>query len=121
MLELTNPRTTAVIDDWPHGFHATVTATFTLEITKNGQRVARQTSSEKRPPSKPKKTTYHLRMCIVDGSDGKTYLLGHTEYGQMVLVPGTLKTTEYFHHDSHDAEEAATYTAYHAILYGDYE
>lgn len=120
MLELTNPRTTAVRDDWPDG-KGTVTATFTLEITKNGQRIVRVTSSEHRPSSKPKKTTYCLRMCIVDGEDGKTYLLGHTEFGQMVLIPGTLKTTEYFHKNSHDPEVAATYVAYYAILSGEYE
>lgn len=106
MLRLSNPRTEAIIEDWPHGRNRRVTATFTVENGGNrGFRVARVTTG------KPKKTTYHLRIKIVDGDDGKIYVLGLTEYGQIVLIPGTLKTTEYFHSDGPE------YETYKAILY----
>jgi len=105
MLELSNPRTEAVVEDWPSG-RRRVTATFTVEDGgKRGFRVARVTTG------KPKKTTYHLRMTIVDGDDGRIYALGLTEFGQIVVWPGTLKCPEYIY------DTKPEYETYKALLY----
>jgi hypothetical protein len=37
---------------------------------------------------------------IVDGDDGRTYIIARTEHNQAVVIPGTLKTTEYFYEGS---------------------
>lgn len=74
-----NPRKTATIENWPSGSRR-VTATFEVEQTKRGQRIARTTTG------KPKKTTYCRMMAIVDGDDGKTYLLGVSTYTEMITI-----------------------------------
>jgi len=93
MIQLTNPRTEATIENWPYG-RKQVTANFEVEANKRGERVKRTTTG------KPKATTYYAKCRIVDGDDGRTYVLAQTEFGQIVLIPGTLKTTEYFYSDS---------------------
>ncbi|MHC4372167.1 MAG: hypothetical protein ACYSW8_31570 [Planctomycetota bacterium] len=91
MLQLSNPRHGAVVEDWPSGKRR-VTATFDVEQDpKKGDRVARATTG------KPKKTTYHKKMRIVDGDDGRVYLLGFTSCAQIVVWPGTMKYPEYFY------------------------
>lgn len=90
MIKLSNPRREAEINDWPHGKQRVV-ALFNVESNNRGERVARITTG------KPKFTTYHTRMLIVDGDDGRTYFIGSTEYDQMVLIPGTMKGTKYFY------------------------
>jgi len=90
-MNLSNPRQEAVIEDWPIG-RKRCTATFVVEDGgKKGQRVARTTTG------KPKRTTYYQRVMIVDGDDGRTYVIARTMHNQMVVIPGTLKTTEYFY------------------------
>lgn len=95
MIQLSNPRLEATIDDWPIGRNKRGTAVFRVEssMTK-GERVARRISG------KAKRTTYCLKMRIVDGDDGRTYLCGSTEYGQHVMLYGTLKECGYFYADS---------------------
>lgn len=84
-----NPRKQAIVENWPSGGKR-VTATFVVESNKSGsQRVSRQTTG------KPKATTYHERMTIVDGDDGKIYAIGIAD-GQTILVwPGTMKYPVY--------------------------
>lgn len=89
MITLSNPRLSAVIENWPSG-RKRVTATFLVEskIIKGVvcQRGLRSTTG------KPKATTYYPQVAIVDGSDGKTYFIaGTTEYGQRLLIPGTMQ------------------------------
>lgn len=119
MLTLSNPRESAIVDDWPHG-RRRVTATFTIESkTISGQEKFRCSRVTTGGTFKPKRTTYYLKMKIVDGDDGRIYLIGLTEYGQRVLIPGTLKTTEYFYSNegTHSAEHIAM--SYHiAALLG---
>lgn len=84
-----NPRLKAVIEDWPSGKQR-VTCTFEVEAKKGkGERVNRITTG------KPKSTTYTDWMCIVDGDDGKTYLLGADrgagDYSVVTIWPGTLQ------------------------------
>ena len=83
-----NPRTEAEFDDWPFG-RQRCRCRFVVETDKRGrQRVARTTENKTRTGwNKPKRTTYAERFVIVDGDDGKTYLLSyHTDYGEAVGV-----------------------------------
>jgi hypothetical protein len=96
MIKLSNSRQEATIQDWPMG-RKRLTAVFTVQSPDKGagrgkQRVARQLGSYK-----PKYTTYYLRTRIVDGDDGRTYIAAYTEYNQAVLIPGTLKSVEYYY------------------------
>jgi hypothetical protein len=69
MITYNNPRMRAVVPNWPDDGKR-VTATFEIEIVEGrGQRAVRTTTG------KPKKLTYAKRMRIVDGSDGRTYIL----------------------------------------------
>lgn len=98
MLQLSNPRIDAIVNDWPSGSRR-VRVTFAVEGKKSrGERVARVTTG------KPKRTTYYLKIRIVDGDDGRIYLLGLTEYNQIVVVPGTLTALQYFHDASPEFE-----------------
>lgn len=77
-----NPRMQAIIPDWPSGQHRT-TATFTIEqVAKRGERATRTTINPKTGrPNAAKKLTFARRQRIVDGDDGRTYILvdtGHT-------------------------------------------
>ncbi len=89
MLKLSNPRNSAIIEDWPTG-RKRCTATFTVETKKGKYRVSRVTTG------KPKKTTYNHRMCIVDGDDGRTYLIAITMYDQAIVMLGTLTSTQHY-------------------------
>lgn len=103
MIKLSNPRREARIEDWPSGRNR-VTAVFAVEANNRGERVTRTTTG------KPKATIYYRKVCIVDGDDDRTYVLGKTEFDQIVLIPGTLKTVEYFRED--DPE----YAPYESLL-----
>lgn len=76
MVEYSNPRMKAVIENWPSGQHRT-TATFEVEIAAGrGQRGVRTTVNPKTGlPSAAKKMTYASQVRIVDGDDGKTYII----------------------------------------------
>lgn len=92
-MEFSNPRNEATIENWPHG-RQRVTAKFLIEKNNKGYRCGRVTTG------KPKYTTYHLRMTLVDGDDGRIYALGLTDYGQVVVWDGTLKTNNYYYEGS---------------------
>lgn len=70
LFELSNPRKEDTIEGWPHGSRR-VTAYFTHESNKKGERIGRQTTG------KPKFSRYYQQIRLVDGTDGKTHLLGH--------------------------------------------
>jgi len=93
-MNLSNPRRQAVIPDWPSG-NERVQALFSVERNHIlGERIARITNG------KPKRTKYYERIRIVDGDDGKIYLLGLTiDFGMIVIIPGTLTGTEYLQPD----------------------
>lgn len=70
LITFSNPRLNATFTDWPLGGNKRGTCTFTIEhAPKKGYRVLRQTTG------KPKASTYGGRMAIVDGSNGRTYIL----------------------------------------------
>lgn len=85
MTTYSNPRTHALIFNWPSGSKH-VTATFTIESDpKRGERAVRTTTGA------PKKTTYARKVRIVDGDDGRTYIAELTEYGHVSVMNGDMK------------------------------
>ena len=67
------------------------TATFKVEVdTRKGMRVSRITVCEGHT-SKPKRTTYAERWCVVDGSDGRTYLLAFSGYGMIKVMQSDMQ------------------------------
>ncbi len=68
-LTFSNPRTLAEFNDWPLGGNKRGRCVFKVERNKRGYRVSRQTTG------KPKFDTYGGLVAIVDGSNGKTYIL----------------------------------------------
>ncbi len=85
-MELTysNPRMSAVIENWPSGSKR-VTARFEIEQSKKGERAVRITDGA------PKKLTYAKMARIVDGSDGRTYIAEYTKYGFISIMRGDMK------------------------------
>jgi len=75
---LNNFRKAEEIADWPLGSNRRGTASFTHESNKRGQRIGRQTPDKHGRMCKPKYSTYYQRICLVDGSDGKTHMIGWT-------------------------------------------
>lgn len=71
-----NPRQNVVITTWPWGRTIT-TATFTIErVPGKGERCKRIVIDPKtKRPAAPKLLTYSERQLIVDGDDGKTYII----------------------------------------------
>ncbi len=91
-----NPRTVAEFDDWPSGAHR-VKCKFYMESNKRGLRILRQTQDKHGRWCKPKTTSYSGPAAIVDGSDGRTYIL------QFAAAYGFIKI---WSHDFMDAFEA---------------
>lgn len=80
-----NPRMTAVIENWPSGSKR-VTARFEIEQdSKRGERGVRITDGA------AKKLTYAKMARIVDGEDGKTYIAEFTIYGHITIMQGNMK------------------------------
>jgi len=72
---LSNPRTEAVIDDWPIG-RQRCKAWFAVESGPRGERASRRTENRDRTGwNAPKLTTYARRTRIADGDDGRTYIV----------------------------------------------
>jgi hypothetical protein len=82
-----NPRTNAMIEDWPIG-RQRCRARFEVEQKHGkGERVARYTENKARTGwNRPKRTTYADRFVIVDGDDGRTYLLADNRTYHAVTV-----------------------------------
>ena len=75
--QFSNPRREAMIDDWPIG-RQRCRCWFQVERTNRGERVARRTENKTRTGwNQPKRTTYGDRCAIVDGDDGRTWLLSY--------------------------------------------
>ena len=76
MLPFSNPRKSAEFNNWPIGGNNRGICKFWVEHTPGkGFRVARSTTDKHGRWCKPKVMTYHGPACIVDGSDGRTYIL----------------------------------------------
>lgn len=76
MLTFINPRLEAKFEDWPIGGSNRGQCVFKAECGGNkGWRVTRTTTDKNGRWCKPKADTYATRVAIVDGDDGKTYIL----------------------------------------------
>lgn len=92
-----NPRKSLIVTDWPMGASAKTTATFTVESKLGkGERISRVTLDRFGNPCAAKTTTYAEKVVIVDGDDGKTYILELTIYGSISVTQSNLK----FSHES---------------------
>ena len=80
-----NPRMTAVIENWPGGSTKRVTARFQIEQTSRGERAVRITDGA------PKKLTFAKLARIVDGDDGRTYIAEYSIYGHVSIMRGDMK------------------------------
>lgn len=96
MLTYSNARAVAEFADWPHGRNERTRCTFRVERVKGrGERVSRVTVDPRTGrEAKPKVTTAGLRAAIVDGSDGKTYVVTLTIYGGLSVMRGTLDVSQ---------------------------
>ena len=89
-----NPRNEVTIPNWPFGRLRT-TAQFSVEKTRAGERVVRTTVDPKTgKPCAPKKLAYAKIARIVDGSDGKTYLLMLTSSGFLNVFQSDMRLQE---------------------------
>jgi hypothetical protein len=83
MVTFSNPRHEAIIPNWPLGGNKRGSCTFRVEHhPTRGYRVGRTTTG------KTKYHTYSSRVVIVDGSDGRTYILAGTIYGFIKVSRG---------------------------------
>ncbi len=95
MPNYSNPRLEAVIDNWPSSSKRT-TATFKIEVNpKRGERAMRSTVDPKTGrESTPKLITFSRKARIVDGDDGRTYVIRLTEYGFVSVFRGDMQIEE---------------------------
>ena len=85
-LKYSNPRMSAIIENWPSSFNKRVTAVFAIEQhPKRGERAIRSTTGA------TKKLTFSRFARIVDGSDGRTYIAEFTGSGFISIMQGGMK------------------------------
>lgn len=95
-LEYTNPRRHAVVEDWPLSANRRGRAEFTVEAKRGyGERITRQITDPRRGRTfAPKRGTYARAVRIVDGSDGRTYVISLSMYGSIGVLRGTFQYAE---------------------------
>lgn len=86
---LSNFRKEDRIENWPIGRNERATAVFTHESNKKGQRILRTTIG------KPKASRYFSLICLADGSDGKTHLVGFCQYGGLAVMSADMQHSDY--------------------------
>ena len=99
-LTFTNPRSMAEFDDWPSGREKVKCKFYVEHDAKRGWRICRQTQDKRGQWCKPKTRTFGGLCAIVDGSDGKTYILQHARIYAFV----TIIRWDFF--DAFDGEES---------------
>ncbi len=85
-LTFTNPRHAVEFDDWPSGSARVKCKFYTEHDAKRGFRVCRQTQDKHGQWCKPKTRTFTTMLAIVDGSDGRTYILEMSRYGFVSII-----------------------------------
>lgn len=92
IVEYSNPRMEATIKDWPTG-NTRTTAIFKIEQHRTrGERATRVTINPKTGrPNAPKVLTYATHMRIVDGDDGRTYILELSQYGTLRVMQSNMQ------------------------------
>lgn len=100
-ITFSNARKVAEFSDWPIGGSNRGQCKFAVEDGgKRGERVSRTTTDKHGRWCKPKYTTYSDKAAIVDGSDGKTYILSLSPHYGMVSI---------HRHDFMSAERSAAF------------
>lgn len=89
MFTLSNFRKQETIQDWPLGGSKRGPCVFTHEANNRGQRIVRTTTG------KPKASTYYIRVCLVDGSDGKTHYIGYSIYNFLSVMSCDMKLQDF--------------------------
>lgn len=85
MIKFSNPRLTAEFDDWPIGGSERGLCKFTTEEKKGKFRVLKATAKNG-VFRKPKASTYSGKLAIVDGEDGKTYIISFSQYNDDMIM-----------------------------------
>lgn len=85
MILFSNPRLRAKFTDWPSGRNR-VQCVFQVHRAAKGWRVSRATTDKHGAWCKPKLTTFAGHTCIVDGDDGKTYILEHAGQYDFITI-----------------------------------
>ena len=94
-MNYSNARKSATFNDWPLGGNKRGTCTFVVEKhPKRGERVGRTTTGA------TKYDTYAPEVAIVDGDDGRTYILSSTGYGFLQVSRSDFKNQESFFNDN---------------------
>lgn len=86
MLTFSNPRLTAEFSDWPIGGKNRGQCKFAIEDVNGKYRVIKQTTNKAGAWCKPKKTTFGGKAVIVDGDDGRTYVLQGSRMWQHIVI-----------------------------------
>jgi len=113
-----NPRTFVRFNDWPYGRQLKTECTFQVETLiiagDHKERVSKTTINPKTgKPNKPKKTTFAVQARIVDGSDGKTYIIEQSNWGPTIYV----KKWDFYDHESISLEgDAERYAQVHELF-----
>ena len=110
---LSNFRKEDTIEDWPMGSNKRGTCVFSHETNKRGQRIGRTTTCNGRT-GKTKYSTYYLRVCLVDGSDGKTHYVGFSQYGMLSVMSCNMQHQDFSvfpDHDNFEEYKAALFAA----------
>jgi hypothetical protein len=93
-MKYSNPRKQAIIQDWPIGGNARGSAIFKIEANKRGERATRETEKRNGTWGKPKLGTYAQLTRIVDGDDGRTYVMSYGAYDMISIMRGDMKYSE---------------------------
>lgn len=92
-MNYSNPRKEDTFTDWPSGRYRTTARFYVETCPRTGrERMCRVTVNPKTGREcAPKKLTYALRMRLVDGDDGKTYIIeDNTDYGHITVFNSTM-------------------------------
>lgn len=103
-VQYSNPRTEAVILDWPYGKHRTTARFFVESHPKRGERTGGETVNPKTGRlNKAKYTTYSKMQRIVDGDDGRTYIAEFAAaYGMIQIRQSNLQYEQETAHAGHE-------------------
>jgi len=96
----TNPRLHVEYTDWPIGGSNRGKCVFWVESKKGQCRIGRKTTNKHGEWCKPKYTIYGGPCAIVDGNDGRTYLLRHA--GAFKFI--TVSRSDFYDHETVHAD-----------------
>ena len=93
---LSNFRLSDTIPDWPLGSNKRGPCVFTHERNKRGQRIGRTTTGA------TKFSRYYDMICLCDGSDGKTHMIGYTRFGSLSVMSCDMQYSDFTLYDGDD-------------------